>query len=81
MLNDKTTILEAIGLAEDLTLYGLRDEVLLIRDVNGKKEIHKLDLGDASLINSDMYYVKQNDVIYIQPNKYKQSINLNAHNQ
>ena len=72
LLNDKTTILEAIGLAEDLTLYGMRDEVLLIRDIDGKKNIYKLDLGDASLINSDAYYIKQNDVIYIKPNKYKQ---------
>ena len=70
--NDRTTILEAIGLAEDLTLYGLRNEILLIRDNEGTKEIHKLDLGDAALINSDCFYIKQNDVIYIQPNNYKQ---------
>ena len=72
VVNDRTSILEAIGKAGDLNLFARRDNIMLIREENGKREVHRIDLGDASLMNSDIYYIKQNDVIYVQPNKYKE---------
>lgn len=71
---EKMSIMEAIAQAGDLTVYGKRDNVLLIReDANGQKEAHRLNLNDASLINSPYYYVQQNDYIYVEPNKAKAS--------
>lgn len=69
---EKITILEALAQAGDLTIYGVRDRVKLIReDANGKKVIVKLDLTDANIINSPYYYLQQNDVVYVEPNKVK----------
>ncbi|PTS95820.1 hypothetical protein DBR11_20470 [Pedobacter sp. HMWF019] len=69
--NEKVSILDALGLAGDLTIYGKRENVLLIRDNNGKKEFARFSLNSAKLFNSPYYYLKQNDVIYIEPNKGK----------
>ena len=68
--NEKMSIMEAIASAGDLTIFGKRDNVLLIREnPDGQKEIHRLNLNDANLINSPYYYVQQNDYIYVEPNK------------
>ena len=70
--NEKISILEALAQAGDLTIYGVRDRVKLIReDATGKKEIHVLNLNDANIINSPYFYLQQNDVIYVEPNKVK----------
>lgn len=70
--NEKTTILEALAQAGDLTIYGVRNNVKLIReDADGKKSIHVLNLNDANLINSPYYYLQQNDIVYVEPNKVK----------
>ncbi len=70
--NEKINIFEAIALAGDLTIYGERDNVLLIRENdNGQRETLRIDLRDERLINSAYYYLQQNDVLYIQPNKPK----------
>lgn len=70
--SEKMSVLEALAQAGDLTLYGRRDNILLLReDATGKKTFHKLDLKDANLINSPYYYVQQNDVIYVEPNKVR----------
>ncbi len=70
--NEKITILEALAQAGDLTIYGVRDHIKLIReDANGKKEIHTLNLNDANLILSPYYYLQQNDIVYVEPNKVK----------
>ena len=66
--NDRITILEAIGLAGDLTINGLRKNVLVIREQNGKKEEFRVDLTKRDVLNSPVYYLAQNDVIYIEPN-------------
>jgi polysaccharide biosynthesis/export protein len=66
--NEKVSILEAIALAGDLTIYGKRDNILLVRDNNGKREAVRIDLRDNRLINSPYYYLQQNDILYIQPN-------------
>ena len=70
--NEKINILEALAQAGDLTIYGVRDRVKLIREDNtGKKEIHELNLNDANIINSPYYYLQQNDIVYVEPNKVK----------
>ncbi|MBR6140184.1 MAG: polysaccharide biosynthesis/export family protein [Bacteroidaceae bacterium] len=70
--NEKITILEALAQAGDLTIYGRRDRVKLIReDATGEKEIHVLNLNDANIINSPYFYLQQNDVVYVEPNKVK----------
>ncbi|MDO4311276.1 MAG: polysaccharide biosynthesis/export family protein [Prevotella sp.] len=70
--NEKINILEALAMAGDMTIYGVRDRVKLIReDANGQKSIHVLNLNDADLINSDYYYLQQNDIVYVEPNKVK----------
>lgn len=69
---EKITILEALAQAGDLTIYGVRDRVKLIReDATGKKEMHVLNLNDANIINSPYYYLQQNDMVYVEPNKVK----------
>ena len=65
-------ILEALAMAGDLTIWGKRDDVKLIReDAQGKREIITLNLNDANLITSDHYYLQQNDILYVTPNKTK----------
>lgn len=66
---ERVTVLEALGLAGDLTVRGLRKNVMLIREINGKKSVHRLDLTQQSTLNSPYYYLAQNDVIYVEPNK------------
>ncbi len=66
--NEKISLLEAIAMAGDLTIFGKRDNVLLIRENNGKRETVRLDLRDKRLIDSPYYFLQQNDVIYVQPN-------------
>lgn len=68
--NEKVNIIEAIAQAGDLTLYGERDKVFLIRENSeGEKEFHQLNLNDANIISSPFYYLQQNDIIYVEPNK------------
>ena len=70
--NEKINIFEALAKAGDLTIYGQRDKVKLIREnAQGRKEIHKLNLNDTEIINSPYYYLQQNDIIYVEPNKVK----------
>lgn len=70
--NEKISILEALAQAGDLTIYGVRNNVKLIReDASGEKAIHVLNLNDANLINSPYYYLQQNDIVYVEPNKVK----------
>ena len=70
--NEKINILEALAQAGDLTIYGVRTNVKLIReDETGKKQIYTLNLNDANLVNSPYYYLQQNDIVYVEPNKVK----------
>lgn len=66
--NDRITLLEAIGLAGDLTINGVRNNVLVIREQNGVKNEYRVDLTSRDALNSPVYYLAQNDVIYIEPN-------------
>lgn len=70
--NEKVNLLEALAMAGDMTVWGVRDNVKLIReDANGKQEIHTLDLNKAETILSPYYWLQQNDVVYVTPNKTK----------
>ena len=78
---DKVTVLEAIAMAGDLTIYGLRDEVYVIREENGERQNFKLDLRSKDIFNSPAYYLRQNDIIYVQPNEVRagqSTINQNS---
>lgn len=66
---EKINILQALALAGDLKIHGKRDNIKLIREENGKLAYHKIDLRSKELINSPFFYLKQNDVLYISPNK------------
>ena len=67
--NERITIPEALGLAGDLTIEGKRKNLLLVRNINGKFERIRLDLTDESIFTSPYYYLAQNDIIYVEPNK------------
>ncbi len=70
--SEKISIYGALALAKDMTVWGRRDNVKLIReDSTGKKTIHELNLNDANLIKSPYFYLQQNDVLYVTPNKTK----------
>jgi polysaccharide export outer membrane protein len=69
--SESITLLEALGLAGDLTIYAQRDNVLVIRDEDGKKLTHRLNLNSTELFSSPYYYLRSNDVVYVEPNKAK----------
>ena len=71
MPNEKVTLLDAIGVAGDLTIYGKRENVLLIRENNGKKEFARFNLNNSNLFTSPYYYLQQGDVVYVEPNRAK----------
>src|SRR5690606_6843339 len=66
--NDRITLLEALGLAGDLTINGVRNNVLVVREQNGIKNEYRVDLTSRDALNSPVYYLAQNDVIYVEPN-------------
>ncbi|MFD1771534.1 polysaccharide biosynthesis/export family protein [Sphingobacterium suaedae] len=66
--NDRITLLEALGMAGDLTINGVRKNVLVIREQNGQKQEFRLDLTKREALNSPAYYLTQNDVVYVEPN-------------
>ena len=68
---DKITILQALALARDLTIYGQRENVQVIREQNGKRQIYTLDLTNSSIFDSPAYYLQQNDVVYVTPSKVR----------
>lgn len=67
--SDRVTLIEALTMAKDLTIYGKRDNILIIRDVNGVKSYNRVDITKADFIDSPFYYLSQNDVVYVEPNK------------
>ena len=69
---EKMSILEALAQAGDLSIYGKRENVMLIREnADGEKEMHRLNMNDANLINSPYFYLQQNDIVYVEPNSTK----------
>ncbi len=70
--NEKISVFEALAMAGDLTIWGVRDNVKLIReDAEGQREVHCLDLTKADILASPYYYLQQNDVLYVTPNTTK----------
>lgn len=68
---DRLNILEAIGLAGDLTFYGRRDNVLVVRENNGKREFARLDLTKPEIMGSPYFYLQQNDMVIVEQNRKK----------
>ena len=68
---DKVTVLQAISLAKDLTIFGERENVTVIRERNGERTMYEINLCDVDMFKSPAYYLQQNDVVYVQPSKVK----------
>lgn len=71
--NEQITLLEALSLAGDITIYGRRDNVLLIREVNGERSFSRIDLTGRALFQSPYFYLHPNDVLYVEPGKARLS--------
>lgn len=74
--NERITILEAIGIAGDLNMTGVRQTVMVIRDINGVKTQFSVDLTSNDVFQSPVYYLEQNDVVYVEPNRPKRNSSL-----
>lgn len=68
---DKVTVLQALSLARDLTIFGKRDNVSVIREKDGERTIYQIDLTDVDMFKSPAYYLQQNDIVYVEPNDIK----------
>ena len=69
--NEKISLLEALGLAGDMTIYAKRNNVMIIREDKEQKIIKRLDLNSDELFTSPYYYLQSNDIVYVEPNKAK----------
>lgn len=69
--NEQINLLEAIGLAGDLTPYGKRENILLIRNQDGNKTINRINLNDKNTLSLPYFNLKQNDIVYVEPDKSK----------
>ncbi len=78
---DRVSILDAIAMAGDMTIYGVRDSVMVVRESEGENRILFANLLDKSLLSSPAFYLQQNDVVYVKPNKIKaQQSGINQNN-
>ena len=73
VLNEKITLLEALGLAGDITIYGKKDHVMVIREEAGIKNVKYLNLNSSEIFTSPYYYLKSNDIVYVEPTKARVS--------
>lgn len=69
--SEKISILEALGMAGDITVYGKKDNVMLIREVEGQRTIKRLNLNEGTIFTSPYYFLQPNDIVYVEPNKSK----------
>ena len=69
--NEQMTVLEALGRAGDMTGYGERENVLVIREADGKRQMERLDLTSSKVFQSPYFYLQQNDVVYVEPDDMK----------
>jgi polysaccharide export outer membrane protein len=69
--SERITLIEALTMAKDLTIYGKRNNILIIREIDGLKSYNRVDITNGNFINSPFYYLAQNDVLYVEPNKSK----------
>ncbi len=79
--SEKVTILEAVGLAGDVTVYGKKDDVVVLRDVDGTIEHGKIDLSSKTVFDSPYYFLRQNDIVLVNPNKNKARLSDQVFNQ
>ena len=68
---DRISLFDALAMAGDLTIYGQRENVALIREENGMRTVHYFDLQNPDILTSPYFYLQQDDVVYVTPNKYK----------
>lgn len=80
LLNEKVTILEALGMAGDLTINGMRENVLVIRDEGEERNFYRVNLTSEEVFTSPVYYLSQNDVVYVEPNQAKINTSANTRN-
>lgn len=78
LINERVTLIEAIGRAGDLTVYGKRNNILIIRETEEGKLIKRIDLTGPDFLNSEFFYLQQNDVIYVEPNKPRINSSTNS---
>jgi polysaccharide export outer membrane protein len=78
--SEKISIMKALGLAGDITIYGKKENVLLIREKAGMRTVTRLNLNDKNFLTSPYYYLQPNDVVYVQPNERK-ILNANRNQQ
>ena len=71
VIGDKITIFQALAQARDLTIYGQRNNVRVIREQNGRRQIYSLDLTSSDIFQSPAYYLQQNDVVYVTPSRVR----------
>lgn len=76
--NEKISLLEALGLAGDMTIYGKRDNVLVLREEGGNKIVKRLNLNSSDIFTSPYYYLKANDIVYVEPNRERVSSSNNT---
>jgi polysaccharide export outer membrane protein len=69
--NEKISIFDALGMAGDITIYGQKENVLLVRDTLNDKKLIRLNLNNKDIVSSPYFYIQSNDILYVQPNKYK----------
>lgn len=69
--NDKVTLFDALAMAGDMTIYGNRENVAVIREIDGKNIITKLDIRSSEVFSSPCFYLEQNDIVLVSPNKYR----------
>lgn len=69
--NEQMNIMKALGLAGDITIFGDKENVLLIRERDGKRQVHRINLNDSKFLQSPYYFLQPNDVIYVEPTKNK----------
>ena len=77
---DQITLLEAISMAGDLSIYGKRDAIFVIREENGESKAYFVDLRSKDLFNSPVYSLQQNDIIYVSPNNVRVGQSTNNDN-
>ena len=71
VLGERLTIFEALALAQDITIYGQRNNIKVVRSVNGVQQIGEVDLTSKAVFDSPYYYLQQNDIVYVEPNGQK----------
>jgi len=69
---EQINVLEALGMAGDMTAHGKRENVLVIREIDGKRQLARLDLNSSTAFESPYFYLQQNDIVYVEPSETKE---------